>query len=172
VHAQFKTVLCRYIPELDNTRMAIDTHRTSVSAVPDGFHTRDGPRGRKPEQLAPLEWPPIAQPHSQRGRISRDTLIVAVAAQLTRRPAVSASKRVVETPDAAIASRSRDLSHWQRGLVNQALGKMQTLRMSDCEWTGTKMLRKQTPQVTTGYAETIRQLLNTAVIKRAAGNQP
>jgi hypothetical protein len=34
------------------------------------------------------------------------------------------------------------------------------------------MLRKQTPQVTTGYAETIRQLLNTAVIKRAAGNQP
>jgi hypothetical protein len=61
--------------------------------------------------------------------------------------------------------------HWQTGLVNQALGKMQPLRVGNGQRRRTKVCCEQTSQMTTCDAKSLGEVLDIAIIERATGDQ-
>ncbi len=95
-----------------------------------------------------------------------------MTSQVSRRSAVGRLKRVIEAAHTFVASRFCYLCHWQASLVDEPLGKLQSLGVRDGQRARSQVRLEQAPQMAARHTEAICQLFNVARIERAVRDEP
>ena len=91
-------------------------------------------------------------------------------AEFTRRTTISTLERVIEAASAAESCSDSNVIQRQCRFVNQALRKMQPLRVRNRKRGRTNVTCKQASEVPARYAESVCQFFDTSIVQRAIGD--
>jgi hypothetical protein len=169
VHAKAQAVRRQVRATVDDADLAIDHDRPQVTLANKLFDTRCGTAREKVEDPGRIKGLLPRQAHAEHAG-QRDTVLAALA-QFARCPAVSVPERVIEAAQASVAGGDTDLRHRQVGVIDQALRKVQPLRMCNGQRRGAKVLAEQPPKMPARDAKPRRELLDATFIECAFGNQ-
>jgi len=152
------------VTEIDNAVPTIQSDAPQVSPISHDLNAGNRSVGEKLQQVVESERLSVRQLNGQTSRRFHDC---APLPKLSRRSTVGLSERVVESPRTPKAGGNSYVCHRQCRLIDKALRKMQSLRMSNGQRTCAQMFGEQSSQVATGDTETVRQYFDVAIIQRS-----